>query len=321
MQKTGGGKLFVGRLLISAILFSIVLLFVPVQEIVSEISSFRLIWLLPVLLFFHFGIFIKVLKIKILTGATGKPISIRDSLRIVYASHFFYSFIPSLDVIYMGLLGRSSGYGRAGFVVVLDRVSSITMAFGIALFALIGKSHLLNDIHPLITVCIILGFIFSLMVMGLVVSKNYLTALQKVLTCCHLSEEQWIGRKIFAIIKMADFFRGQGPTILYVLGLSLLFQISVQVLYVLICQGLGLEINVWALLFVFPIMAVAQTFPSFLGIGVRDMTFIWCLGQLSIAPDEAVAASMVQLGLIMIISLTGAGVVARGLLMNKHGAR
>lgn len=104
---------------------------------------------------------------------------------------------------------------------------------------------------------------------------------------------------------VVEFFRRPG-TLVIVTALSFLLQSLVVVVTVLNAEALGLDVPLAFYFILIPLIAVATLLPvSLNGLGVREVAFVFFLGQVGVPKDQALSLALLWLVVLTTASAIG----------------
>lgn len=295
------------RLSVSGVLLVLVLRAVPVSQIADSVASFGVIWMVPILGLHLVGVLIRSAKLHYLSAASGTPISFRSLVRIYFLGSLAYAFVPSLEVAQVGLIGNESGrYARAALSVSMDRLSGLVALLAIGAVALGLRPDLVHSLHPVTPVLVGASLVLTLLMLFAGFSAGLRESLWRITPLALRDGSGWASQGLRSFHDGLRLLGERRARIPVLLGLALLFQSSGLIIYFLMCQGLELSVAPSALASVFPLMGLANLFPSILGIGSRDAGFVLALGQIGIQPAAAITLSVLHLGLVLYSAAIGA---------------
>jgi len=109
------------------------------------------------------------------------------------------------------------------------------------------------------------------------------------------------------VLVAVNTFRSPPSTLVVAVSISIVFQALLTVVVFLLSKSLGLEIPIMDLAWIFAVASVAQMLPvSVAGIGMREGTIVYLLGQQGVSAPDALALSLLILTGNLIVAAIGA---------------
>lgn len=228
-----------------------------------------------------------------------RRLSLYDAVRAVYIGMWFNQVFPSSiggDVIKVGVLKRSLGLKSAIVTAFLSRLGGLfmMMLFFILLYPLyehyFNKDQMLTDFIIIIsTVYIITQF---LIVYVSVKFKNLKLGA--------------IGKKFFDPILGYFSIYGNASFLLGQMWTSALVHWGGIFSYVLLALALSLDINIWLVVLVVPVVFLVALIPiSFAGWGVREAASVWVFGLVGVDAEKALLLSIGYGVFLVLVALPG----------------
>ncbi len=271
-------------------------------ELMNTLRSVNLGLFLWAVALAGFILVISAFRLKLLFEIHGIYFSGIEAIRISYMGVFFNNFMPSTiggDVVKLYYAKkRAKNLIEPISSLVMDRILGLTALTFLGAAALMFKSELMKDNTAK----------FIIMVISLIISVFFVLLFfkgfsLKVVYFCKMFKlvktEAWIiklvdtmssfrkSSKIFAAFFCALF--GQVVIIfcIYILSRSLLLNLPIATFYVLI-----------------PVIQIVSALPSINGLGIREGAFVYFFKDF-IAPEYAVALSILYLGIMIPLSIAG----------------
>jgi len=305
------------KLVVSIALLAVLFSRVNVNQLWSSARQASLPWLLAALSVYFLSIVAATWRWKLLLEAQQIDFGGRALLGSYLVATFFNNFLPSNiggDVIRIRDTSKAAGSKTLATMIVLtDRVIGL---IGLVLVAALGatasSTHAGRAASPIWPSWLWAGFVVAAGASApAVLAPAGLTRLLQPLTAIH---PEWIGERIEKLTSALERFRDRPAA----LGGCFLGALAVQAMLVLyytaVVQALHLDVRLVDLAVIVPISFVVQMLPvSVNGFGVREATFSLYFARLGVPIQSAVLMSLVAAAVMMLLSLTGAGVyVARG---------
>jgi len=230
--------------------------------------------------------------------------------RIFFVSSFVGSFMPAGiggDAARAWSVTRRTGQTAAAVAsVIVDRwLGLLAVGFAGCVGTLASLAHLPDGARPLLFV----ATLFLALAGAAVIYADRIVA-------------RWIPmasrnhRVVRAIVRVGDAmgaYRGRGPTLAQVAGLSLVVQGLRVVLAWVIGTGLGIALPFSYYWVFMPINIIVILLPLSLGgVGLPQGTMVWSLAPLGVDPTRAFLLSMLFIGIGVVGNLPGAWMFLRG---------
>ena len=243
-----------------------------------------------------------------LAALQGMDVSLVEALDVNLSSNFFGLFLPGGNVSRMAVrsykLAQPGGSGVASVAtVVFDRLTA-TVALG-----LFGQAFWLLD-RPADSWTVGLLLLVTWAVPGVVTALGRLPPG----TEAPGSGGGAFRRRLDSARQAARQFAGMSPgTAVNVLSVSLAAQAISTAVYVLLAEGLGIDIGWISLAWIASATAVLSMLPvTPSGIGVREGTLVFLLGRAGVPGSEAVALSLSFFACtVVLVGLIGGAVEGR----------
>jgi uncharacterized membrane protein YbhN (UPF0104 family) len=305
------------KLAVSIVLLAILFSRVDVDRLWQSARHASVSWLLVGLVLYFLTIAAATWRWKLLLDAQGVDMSARTLMGSYLVATFFNNFLPSNiggDFIRIRDSAKVAGSTTLATMVVLtDRVIGL---IGLVLVAALGataaSAHAGRAPSPIWPSWLWAGFVVAAGASApAVLAPAGVTRLLQPLMAIH---PEWIGERIDKLTSALERFRDR-PAALGGCFLGALFvQAALVVYYMAVVQALHIDVRLVDLAVIVPISFVVQMLPvSVNGFGVREATFSLYFARLGVPIESAVLMSLVAAALMIVFSLTGAGVyVARG---------
>jgi uncharacterized membrane protein YbhN (UPF0104 family) len=305
------------KLAVSIVLLAILFSRVDVDRLWQSARHASISWLLVGFALYFLTIAAATWRWKLLLNAQGVDLSARTLMGSYLVATFFNNFLPSNiggDVIRIRDSAKAAGSKTLATMVVLtDRVIGL---IGLVLVAALGataaSARAGRAPSPIWPSWLWAGFVVAAGASApAVLAPAGLTRLLQPLVAIH---PEWIGERIDKLTSALERFRDR-PAALGGCFLGALFvQATLVVYYMAVVQALHIDVRLVDLAVIVPISFVVQMLPvSVNGFGVREATFSLYFARLGVPIESAVLMSLVAAALMIVFSLTGAGVyVARG---------
>lgn len=240
---------------------------------------------------------------------------------LLQAAHVGVGFGAALRAYLIGMFANNllpSGYGgdavRAWVVagsgkrlarsvtsVLVDRISALACLIALAWIAVVVKAdEVPGDVVILLAIVTALAAIAGLA--GLAVARR--SGLGRFLPDAVRAYTGEVARVLRA-------YERNRPLLARVIGLGLVYQVTVLIAFWLIAEGLGLDLDPAILAIVVPPVLMASLLPiSLAGFGVREGAFVVLLGEFGVSSADATLLSLLAVTSIAIASLPGGLAIA-----------
>jgi glycosyltransferase 2 family protein len=248
----------------------------------------------------------------------GANVPLMVVIRITFISAFAGLFLPGVVGVetfrVMGLARYSADLPMAFSSVLIDRLLAVFMLVPFVLIGLaMAPPGMPDGLHATAWVTL-----------AMVIAGGFLLLHpwpRRVLDCLLPSGLSLrIRPRLSRMYDALDAFGRRPVMLLYALALSAGFQLMRVLVVWFSAMAVGIDVPV-AYMFIFaPIIALLSLAPiSFVGLGVREASYVYLFSLLSVAPEKAFAASILVQFIGLLSCLPGAWLYARG--MRRAGAQ
>ncbi|MEM1173881.1 MAG: lysylphosphatidylglycerol synthase transmembrane domain-containing protein [Pseudomonadota bacterium] len=312
-------RLFLVKLLISALLFSTVLYTTDATTVLQSLSQANSLWLVAALALNFVGSFFTAIRWGVLLREFRADISTRYLFRCWMIACFFNQLLPST----IGGDARRIydnwrlGIGKAASVavIVVDRLLGLFALLAFGVFAIYLTSIVFDD--NLLIIFIVLCGIIALFLIGawIFAPSNPVSKLIERM----VDKLPSIFGKIFNKFNGAlESYRGNYAVLGKGLTYSVLLQLNVIVFYSFIGRSIGIDLTFIDYMLVIPVASVILLLPITInGIGLREGVFAMLLATRGVTGEEGVAFALLSFALFLTFGMIG-GLV---FLASKHHER
>jgi glycosyltransferase 2 family protein len=242
----------------------------------------------------------------------GANVPLHVVIRITFISAFAGLFLPGIVGVetfrVMGLARYSADLPMAFSSVLIDRLLAVFMLVPFVLLGLaLAPPGMPEGLHATAWATLVL-----VIVGGFLLLHPWPRRLIDSLLPGRLGARMrpHLGRVYLAL----DAYRRRPLMMLYALGLSAGFQLMRVLVVWFSALAVGIDVPV-AYMFIFaPIIALLSLAPiSFVGLGVREASYVYLFSLVSVAPEKAFAASILVQFIGLLSCLPGAWLYARGM--------
>ncbi|PHQ82172.1 MAG: hypothetical protein COB69_02595 [Phycisphaera sp.] len=270
------------------------------------------------------GFFITSLRWKGLLAVQGVKVRQAVLFRSCMVAVFFNQLMPSIiggDVVRVYDSWKAgASKSVAVSTIFIDRVLGL---FALSIFAVAGLfmiSKVQDGTHyvPLLVVLVAFGLAASVAMIFSPI-KSLLTLARKIYSVLPRPAAKFFGKLDQAV----EVYRGRHLVLIRAMVLSLILQFNVVLLHLLIGKAIGIELGFFAYFYVVPIAFFVMLIPLTInGIGVRENMFVFMLGGLGVASQDALALALLAYFVFLVHGVFGGIVLAiRGIspaMLTKH---
>jgi uncharacterized protein (TIRG00374 family) len=242
---------------------------------------------------------------QILLKAHDISVSVNRLFSFYLVGMFFNNFLPTSvggDVVKGFDLYRHSGKGKVAITTVfLERYTGLAAIIVIGLVTLtMGYTYFSDPMVTILLSCIaVIFFCGTLAVVNRFVKTLCITILRRF----KMTKTEKI---ISALYETFGRYKIHKRLLLYAIVLSFIIQSLNILVYILLANGLGINVP-WPYFFLFfPIITIISMLPvSFNGLGMREGMFIYLLGKIDVPSAHALSLSLSWFFIVTCISLFG----------------
>jgi hypothetical protein len=301
------------KILVSLGLLTFIFSNIDLQTLFKELRNANPVWLAAAVIIMLMGVVIRALRWQILLKAIGEFVPLSELTAIYFIGFLFNNLLPSGlggDAMRMIELNRHTQRGSDTVTsVVVDRFIGLSALQAIALIALLTNWDAVPVSVAYFTVAIFLG---SLMAGYLLINQAlYLKLRRRAKLFCRITDIKFVGNLFESFQRYPLAAIGQAYMV------ALLFNLTHIVMYAFIGLALNAPVSLAQYAVIVPITSLLLLLPiSFAGLGVREESFRQLYGQIGVAPEVAVAMSL----LVHIIGNICTGLIG-GVIYLLRGAR
>lgn len=258
------------------------------------------------------GIVLSACRWKTLLSALGGNISITFLVKGILVGGFFNQLLPSTvggDVARAWWIRSAFGSSILSLtVVVVDRVVGLVGICVVALIAASLRPDIAASVPVVWTVVLIVGLTFALL---------FVPAHRKVRGWGHrlfrLPMLQVLYEKATIANQGVQGLRAAKGHLLGALGLSVLLQIEIVILFAVLAMAMGMTISPGELAVVVPLVTLVTLLPiSINGIGLREASLALLGAYFGLTPADAISLAWTVLFLQMLYALIGGCIYLKG---------
>lgn len=289
-------------LFVSALILAYLAYKIPLQQVYEALLRSEFGWIAGALVCVFISHLIIAVRMAFLIRRQHFNIEIREVFYIRLISFYYKLFIPGGALANIGVLFykfsriRKNRKSEILSVVLFDRLLA---TIGLSLVGLLFLGLARPELPSLLINCLIVVFVLSLSLIGLVLSTRISNLLERVAlnTITKNVVEKFVkflhSIKKFRNLSISDFY--------YLLILSLLPHLVGVLAFTAIGQAMGLQLSFWDWGWMRSIIILVTMLPvSLAGLGVRDGMIIYLLHQFSVSVDTAWAVSFLVLAVTVL---------------------
>ncbi len=273
------------------------------RQFLQTLSTAKFDFVAAALVAYIAGKVLTAIRWAMLARPLGFKNSLKEFVAFYYIGMFFNLFAPSTlggdagKVYYLAretaAAGRAETATRAVISILADRVIGMAVLFWIAAVALLGFPGYAELFPPPV---------------------RYATYIVAVLPLLAYAAFPLVGRSLAKIrhslaqklYDMGNAYWRRPDVLAGAVLMSLAFHLIQVAIQVLIADALAFELPWSYALVFFPLVDVVAMLPvSISGIGLREGGYLFFLGRLGVAPERAIASSIVWLAIVVASGLVG----------------
>ncbi len=281
----------------------------PVADVVTAMLGMNVRHILPALFLFIAIQYVRALQFKIFSDKQNMPFAVFELMKINLATRFYGLLLPgelSAGLVkWYKLSSRNKMRAEAVACIVFTRIiNMLSLAFLGAAFFLIEMPY--NSAPILFS--LILGLTI-LVVLYLSMTNATVSGLLERLAgkLCIIRIPQLLQKKIsntWSSIKL--FHKISLSALNYAMLLSLVGHFAGILAIDYILRAVGINISLVSIIWIRAAVVFLQLLPiSISGLGVREGAFVFLLSNYNVASSDAMAASLINFGLIVAMAFIG----------------
>ena len=282
------------KIIISAIVLAYLFSIIPFSSILSSILSADIFLLLVGIIISSPISYLSAFETQYLTKIQGMTLSVFEILKIHLATSFYGLFLPgtlSGGAVKWYKFSKHSNKSSAAAVIVLNRFLEVLM---IIIMGILFSLPILYEAKNQ-KLLILLVIIFSIMILlyFALLKKSVLILIGKIFH--KLPFPYSIKEKIEKFLKaMGQFQNLRLKDHLEIFGLLFLYHGLGLVSFYFFAHSLNINVSIWVIGWVRSATAIAIMLPfSFAGLGIREGTLVFLLGQYGVMPNDSIALSFI----------------------------
>ncbi len=247
-------------------------------------------------------IIIHAFRLKCLFEIQGIYFSGIEAVKLAFVGVFFNNFMPSTiggDVVKLYYAKkRAKNFIEPFSSIIMDRIvglTALTLLGTLALF--FGPEFIKNNTAKLIIL------FFFLLIIGFFILLFFKGFTAKLVCLCRVFKlvkfERWIVKLVETISRFS-----KSSKVLYALFCGLIGQVMIIFCVYLLSRSLSLNLPIATFYVLIPVIQIVSVLPSINGLGIREGAFVYFFKDL-MAPEYAVALSILYLGLMVPVSIAG----------------
>jgi glycosyltransferase 2 family protein len=316
-RRGGGGVIFLGKFLVSALLLTILFWHV------DRLSLFHTIQVLPLKVFlgcaslYILGYLISTFRWQRLLLAEGIRLPFWRLTLVYFEAAFFNLFLPTLiggDLIRGYTIYRiTQGHDASVASILADRISGFAALVGIAVIALGLAYRQIRD--PQVAGMILTVTIAFIVMITVLLHDRMKEGVSGLLRIVGLTRFQ---AKLRGMVEALQRYSRHRRALGQAIALSVLLQALIIVTYYLIAAGLNLGIPIAYFFLYVPLITFAAMLPiSVAGLGVREGSAVYFFAKAGVGAAAALTMSLVWFSLTLVVS----GLGGLAFLLDTHSAK
>ena len=303
--------LLAAKLSVSLVLLAVLFSRIDLGTLWDKARLASLPWLLVAMLIYAVNVLTAAWRWHVLLAAQQVPAPTRKLLGSYLVASFFNNFLPSNiggDVIRISDTARLAGSKTlATTVILVDRGLGLMALVLVAALGATAAGRMHPAATPIWPVWLWAGFLAGAAASApAVFAPDGFGRLLQPLTVFH---PEWVGERIETLTGALSRFRDQPRALASCFGGAVFVQATMVVFYFAVAYALHLNLAFSDISVIVPISFVVQMLPvSVNGFGVREATFSFYFQRIGQPIESALLMSLVAQALIMLFSLSGAGV-------------
>jgi uncharacterized membrane protein YbhN (UPF0104 family) len=299
------------KLSVSIILLVVLFSRIDVADLWTRARLASVPWLVAALLLYAVNVVAATWRWHLLLSAQELPVATRKLLGSYLVASFFNNFLPSNiggDVIRISDTARLAGSKTlATTVILVDRGLGLMALVLVAAVGATAAVRMHPAAAPIWPMWLWAGFLAGAAASApAVFAPDGFGRLLQPLTVFH---PEWVGDRIETLTGALSRFRDKPGALASCFGGAVFVQALMVVYYFVVAYALHLNLAFSDISVIVPISFVVQMLPvSVNGFGVREATFSFYFSRIGQPIESAILMSLVAQALVMLFSLTGAGV-------------
>jgi len=297
---------FLIKLLVSIFLLYFLFRKIEIERVIAIVNQLDKKYLLLSFSIFFLAYIIGVFRWGMLLNMAEVKYDLKRLVIVSFGSNFFNLIVPSTigaDIVRSLDLGaHTKNLKTVAATVFLDRLSGyIALALISSVSLLLGHSYIHN-----IFVYLVIGLLAVLSVTILFFLFNpWVAAKLKIFS----KNKGKLNEKIDLLYREIHLFRKHPKLLCANLGLSILIQLVIPIVYYLLSLALKIDVSIIGILVIVPVITFISAIPvSIGGLGVREWSSGIFLTQLGISQEIGVTLSLVNFFFLVVFSVA-AGIV------------
>jgi hypothetical protein len=298
--------LFALKIIFSGILLIYLFKTIPLSQIWYSIKSAEIIFILIGIILASPINYLSAFETQYLTKIQGMSLTVFEIIKIHLATSFYGLFLPgtlSGGAIKWYKFSKHGKKSSAAAVVVFNRFLEVLIIVFLGIFFSFPSLMTLQNIN--LIVIWVLIFIVMVLTYILLLNKTALNFINKILI--KLPIPLVVKEKSSNFIKAMHQFQDLSLNDhIKITGLGLLYHGIGVVSFFCFAQSLNINVSIWILGWIRSLLAIILMVPiSFAGLGIREGTLVFLLGQYGVLPSDSMALSFLFLFRSILTSLTG----------------
>jgi uncharacterized membrane protein YbhN (UPF0104 family) len=296
------------RILVSAALLGVVLLYADVGDVVDAVRDGHWGWFVAALAVMAVAVVIGALRWWLLLEGAGIHVPARDAVRPFAMSLVLNLVLPTAvagDVVRTWVMGKQRGrlLGAAAATLV-DKVTALTCLFLVGWAAYAFDRNAVPD-----SLVVVFAWVTAGLVVAFAIGALAAAGVRPIL---HRLPDGLVVR-IRESWRMLKLWAGSARLVVSLVGLGVAYQVLAVVALILVGETLGVDLPFALAAICAAIVIVATLIPvSIGGIGIREGGFVLLLGEVGIDAADATLISLLSAAVVLLASAGVAGAAYLG---------
>ncbi len=310
------------KVIASCVLLTMVLLQVDLGSLWRALATSNF-WLVALSVLLTFAAYaLNTLKWQVLLAGPGAHLQYQELLKLSFIGMFYNIVLPGQvggEIIKSVKLARMGVSGTISAVsVIADRVTGLFALMSLGVVGALLMPARTPEQAAIVPWLVGLALVLALATVALVTGTG-LAGLASVLG--NLPLPAAAGRRAASMVAQLCSQQKRPSSLLVPLVLSTIFQGTIVLASLLLCNALGINIGYMELLWVVAVVSLLQSLPiSVAGLGVREGAFVYLLHMLNVANADALALSLLTLGVQVLLAVAGGVVQLLGITQSRQSS-
>ena len=282
-------KKFYLKLFISIVILCLLFYTIDLEVCLKTLARVDLKTFLTIVFIYITGQIISAKKWEVISKQLGFDIKLSQYIKYYFKGMFYNTFLPTNvggDIMKVTYICKDKGVEPSIVSVLSDRLSGVAV---LIILALAGSLIITTNSFIRTSIFALALAMFLSVAFGIYICRKNLDFNKEILKKCINYGKAFLNKSLIEIFI-----------------LSLIFHILVLIIHVLIGNAIGLNINFLYYLVLYPLTAIAASFPiSLNGIGIKEAAYVYLLKLVEIEPSQAIVFVLIWNLVVLASSLLG----------------